>query len=72
MPAFQAPLMASRMYWVISGRGGRTPSIPAIREAIAQIDPDVATSSARTLEVLWSTSLGSDAPTCASSRRSAT
>ena len=59
MPAFQAPLMASRMYWVISERGGRTPSIPAIREAIAQIDPDVATSSARTLEVLWSTSLGS-------------
>jgi putative ABC transport system permease protein len=56
MPAFQAPLIASRMYWVVRGRGDMTRSI---RSAVTQVEPDVAVSSARTLESLWLTSLGS-------------
>jgi putative ABC transport system permease protein len=58
MPAFQAPLMAARMYWVIKVRGGE-PAAQAIRDALAQVDPGVAASNPRTLESVWLASLGS-------------
>ncbi|HYN09812.1 MAG TPA: FtsX-like permease family protein [Vicinamibacterales bacterium] len=59
MPAFQAPLMAARMYWVVRGRGDVASLTPQIRSAVTQGDPGVAASSARTLESLWLASLGS-------------
>ena len=57
MPAFQAPLMAARMYWVVRGRGDVAGMTQAIRAAVTQVDPGVAASSPRTLESLWLTSL---------------
>jgi putative ABC transport system permease protein len=60
MPAFQAPLLAARMYWVVRGhRDDDAAMTQAIRSAVAQVDPGVASSSARTLDSLWQTSLGS-------------
>jgi hypothetical protein len=59
MPAFQAPLIASRMYWVIRGRGDTALTTQAIRSAVTQVEPNVAASSARTLGSLWLVSLGS-------------
>jgi putative ABC transport system permease protein len=59
MPAFQAPLVASRMYWVVRGRGDTASLTQAIRAAVMQVEPNVAASSARTLESLWLASLGS-------------
>jgi predicted permease len=59
MPAFQAPLMAARMYWVVSGRDASAVMTRAIRASVAQVDPGVAASSARTLESVWLASLGS-------------
>lgn len=59
MPAFQAPLMASRMYWVVRGRGDATSTMQAVRSAVTQVEPNVATSSARTLKSLLLASLGS-------------
>ena len=50
MPAFQAPLMAARMYWVVRGRGDVADMTQAIRAAVTQVDPGVAASSPRTLE----------------------
>jgi predicted permease len=58
MPVSQAALLAARMFWVVRGRIAPTAMAAAAREAIAQVDPDVATSSARTLESVVSTSLG--------------
>jgi predicted lysophospholipase L1 biosynthesis ABC-type transport system permease subunit len=59
MPAFQAPLMASRMNWVVRGRGDTASMTNAIRAAVTQVEPNVAASSARTLQSLWLASLGS-------------
>jgi len=59
MPAFQAPLLASRMYWVVRGRGDTASLTQAIRAAVMQVEPNVAASSARTLESLWLASLDS-------------
>ena len=59
MPAFQAPLIASRMFWVVRGRGDAASMTQAVRLAVAQVEPNVAASSARTLESLWLASLGS-------------
>jgi putative ABC transport system permease protein len=59
MPAFQGPLLAARMYWVVRGRGDVVPPADAIRVAITGIDPMVAVSSPRTLEAVWLASLGS-------------
>ena len=59
MPAFQVPLVAARMYWVVRGRDTATPDARLLREAVVQIDSGVAASSARTLESVWSASLGS-------------
>jgi putative ABC transport system permease protein len=59
MPAFQAPLIAARMFWVVRARGPAAGTTEAIRAAVAEVDPGVAASSARTLESLWLASLGS-------------
>jgi predicted permease len=58
MPVSQAPLLAARMFWVVRGQLTPTTATLAVREAIASVDPGVATSSARTLEEVVSTSLG--------------
>jgi predicted permease len=58
MPISQASLLAARMFWVVRARGEPSRLAPVIREAVLQIDPGVATSSARTLEAVMSTSLG--------------
>jgi putative ABC transport system permease protein len=59
MPEFQAPLLASRMYWVVRSRTTSSHLAPQVRNAVSQVDPGVAASSARTLEELWRASLGS-------------
>jgi putative ABC transport system permease protein len=59
MPSSQASLLASRMYWVVRAHTDPSRLAQAVREAVSQVDPGVAASSARTLEGLWSTSLGS-------------
>jgi predicted permease len=59
MPAFQAPLIASRMFWVVRGRSDAASMMRAVRLAVTQVEPNVAASSARTLESLWLASLGS-------------
>jgi ABC-type antimicrobial peptide transport system permease subunit len=59
MPSSQASLLASRMYWVVRAHTDPSTLNQAVREAVSQVDPGVAASSARTLERLWSTSLGS-------------
>jgi predicted permease len=58
MPAFQAPLLASRMFWVVRGRGDAASMMQAVRLAVTEVEPQVAASSARTLESLWRASLG--------------
>jgi predicted permease len=58
MPGSQAAFLASRMFWVIRAHGAASSLESAIREAVAQIDPGVAASSARTLEAVVSRSLG--------------
>ena len=59
MPAFQVPLVAARMYWIVSGRGEIAPLTEIIRTSVAQVDPGVAVSNARTLETVWLSALGS-------------
>src|SRR4029453_15868689 len=59
MPAFQAPLIAARMYWVVPRHGDVGAMTQAIRSAVAQVDPGVSASNSRTLKSLWLTSLGS-------------
>jgi ABC-type antimicrobial peptide transport system permease subunit len=58
MPGSQASLLAARTYWIVRARAGAVRLGPAIRAVVGQIDPDVATSSERTLEQVWSASLG--------------
>ena len=58
MPASQAPLLAARTYWIVRARAGTMRLGPAVRAAVAQVNPDVATSSERTLHDVWSASLG--------------
>ena len=58
MPASQASFLAARMFWVIRAQAEPSRLAPAVREAVLAIDPGVATSSARTLEAVVSTSLG--------------
>jgi predicted permease len=57
MPAFQAPLLAARMYWVVRARAEASGLAETIRAAVNQVDPGVAASSARTLEAVWAASL---------------
>ncbi|HVQ14031.1 MAG TPA: ABC transporter permease [Vicinamibacterales bacterium] len=58
MPVSQAPLLAARTYWIVRARAGVARIAPAVRAAVAQVDPNVATSSERTLQAVWSASLG--------------
>jgi putative ABC transport system permease protein len=58
MPVSQTSSLAARMFWVIRGHVEREKLERAVREAVLQIDPGIATSSARTLEAVLSTSLG--------------
>jgi hypothetical protein len=58
MPASQAPFLAARMFWIVRARVESPALARAVREAVLQVDPGVATSSARTLESVLSTSLG--------------
>jgi len=59
MPASQAPLVASRLSWIVRTRTAATAATTrAVRTAITQIDPGVAASGVRTLEDLWLASLG--------------
>ena len=53
MPASQASLLAARTYWIVRARAGAVRLGPAVREAVAHVDPNVATSSERTLETVW-------------------
>jgi hypothetical protein len=59
MPAFQAPLIAARMNWVVRGHADVATWTPAIRSAVVEVDPGVAASSARTLRTLWEAALAS-------------
>ena len=58
MPHSQSAFLAARMFWAIRAPGEPSRLISAVREAVLQIDPGVATSSARTLENVMSMSLG--------------
>jgi putative ABC transport system permease protein len=58
MPASQAVFLAARMFWVVRARVGSPTLARDVREAVLQVDPGVATSSARTLEAVLSASLG--------------
>ena len=59
MPASQVSLLAARTYWIVRARAGAVRLGPAVRAAVAHVDPNVATSSERTLEAVWAASLGS-------------
>ena len=59
MPASQASLLAARTFWIVRARAGAVRLGPAVRAAVAHVDPNVATSSERTLEAVWAASLGS-------------
>jgi predicted permease len=58
MPPGQVSLIAARMYWVVRARAGGRVSAGDVRDAIHAVDPDVATSSTRTLEELLAASTG--------------
>ena len=58
MPASQAPALASRMYWVIRTDDEPAALISEVRRTVHATDPDVATSSARTLDAVLALSLG--------------
>ena len=47
------------MYWVVRTEADPARSVPEIRRAVRAVDPDVATSSVRTLDEVLSMSLGS-------------
>lgn len=58
MPPSQAPFLAARMFWIVRARLQSPALARVVREAVLQVDPGVATSSARTLEGVLSASLG--------------
>jgi ABC-type antimicrobial peptide transport system permease subunit len=59
MPPGQASLMAARMYWVVRAQADGRVIARDVRNAIHAVDPDVATSSTRTLEEVLAASIGS-------------
>jgi predicted permease len=59
LPASQASQLAARMYWVLRTQGDPRRLEPAVRSAVHIVDPDVATSSTRTLDALLRSSLDS-------------
>ena len=54
MPASQASLLAARTYWIVRGRAGAVPPGTCGSCGRREVDPNVATSSERTLEAVWS------------------
>jgi len=58
MPASQSAALAARMFWIVRGQFDGPGQVDAVRRAIAQVDPAVATSSARTLAAVRDNSLG--------------
>jgi len=59
MPPSQASLIAGRMYWVVRAQADGRLIAGDVRDAIHEVDPDVATSSTRTLDELLAASVGS-------------
>jgi putative ABC transport system permease protein len=59
MPEGQSPQLAARMYWVVRGRDQAPELLSALRDAVRAVDPNVATSSARTLDAVLESSLSS-------------
>jgi putative ABC transport system permease protein len=57
MPPGQSAQLSARMYWVVRTRDDPRELEPTIRNAVHAVDPDVATSSTRTLEELLRASL---------------
>jgi predicted permease len=57
MPASQASALTARTYWVVRTEGDPRSFATAIRQAVHSVDPDVATSSTRTLGEVLSASL---------------
>jgi hypothetical protein len=58
MPASQTSALTARMNWVVRTAGDPRLLDRAVRDAVHVVDPDVATSSTRTLDEVLSTSLG--------------
>jgi hypothetical protein len=59
MPPSQVSLIAGRMYWVVRAQADARLIAGNLRDAIHAVDPDVATSSTRTLEEVLAASVGS-------------
>jgi putative ABC transport system permease protein len=57
MPPTQSALLVARMYWVVRTRNDPRQLESAVRNAVHSVDPEVATSSTRTLEALLQASL---------------
>ena len=57
MPPTQAALLVARMNWVVRTRDDPRQLESAVRSAVRSVDPEVATSSMRTLDALLQTSL---------------
>jgi putative ABC transport system permease protein len=57
MPPMQSALLVARMYWVVRTRDDPRQLESAVRSAVHSVDPEVATSSMRTLEALLQASL---------------
>jgi hypothetical protein len=57
MPAGQASTLAARMYWVVRTNIDPKTLSPAIRQAVQNVDSDIATSTVRTLEEIVSLTL---------------
>jgi hypothetical protein len=58
MPTSQAPLLASRLYWVLRTQGDAHSIAARVRHEVQAVDPDVATSSVQTLDEIIALSLG--------------
>ena len=59
MPVGQAAQLAARMYWIVRARDEAPELLSGIRHAVSAVDPDVAASSARTLDAVLESSLSS-------------
>jgi hypothetical protein len=57
MPASQAPILTARTYWVVRTQGDPRSLRAAVRQAVHSVDPDVASSSMRTLDEVLAASL---------------
>src|SRR6185503_2023325 len=58
MPPGQAPLVASRMYWMVRADGDLQALAAAVRDAVRATNPSVAASGVQTLDAVVAASLG--------------